>query len=86
MSAPFRVLGRGELVLLFQMPPWWAPRPIDGMPWAMLPTTTDPVFADLAAGFSSPYAGPRFMVLPLGGTLGAMTGNVDYAPAFGTLA
>jgi putative acetyltransferase len=42
--------------------------------------------ADLAAGFSSPYAGPHFMVLPLGDTLDAMSGKVDYAPAFGTLA
>lgn len=41
---------------------------------------------DLAAGFSSPYAGPHFMVLPLAGTSCATTGRVDYAPAFGTMA
>ena len=36
----------------------------------------------LAAGFTSPYAGPYFMVKPLGGPLSALTGDVDYAHAF----
>ena len=37
---------------------------------------------NLAQGFSSPYAGPHFMVLPLGGQLPARSGRIDYAPAF----
>lgn len=40
----------------------------------------------LAAGFTSPYAGPHLMVLPLGGApLPALTGHIEYAPAFGAL-
>lgn len=39
----------------------------------------------LAAGFTSPYAGPYFMVKPVGGPLSAITGDVDYAPAFSRL-
>lgn len=38
--------------------------------------------ADLAADFSSPYAGPYFMVMPLRETLPATRGRVDYARAF----
>ena len=42
--------------------------------------------ADLAAGFSSPYAGPHFMVLPLEPAgLPSATGEVHYAPAFDDL-
>ncbi len=37
---------------------------------------------DLAVGFSSPYAGPHFMVLPLGGALPVVRGRVQYAAAF----
>lgn len=37
---------------------------------------------DLAVGFSSPYAGPHFMVLPLGGALPVVRGRVEYAAAF----
>ncbi len=38
----------------------------------------------LAAGFSSPYAGPHLMALPLGGNpLPARSGSIEYAPAFG---
>jgi putative acetyltransferase len=37
---------------------------------------------DLAAGFSSPYAGPHFMVLSLGGPLPLVSGRVEYAGAF----
>lgn len=37
----------------------------------------------LAAGFTTPDAGPHWMVLPLGGKpLPALTGPVAYAPAF----
>lgn len=38
--------------------------------------------ADLAAGFSSPYAGPHFMVLPLTDALPVVSGKVSYAAAF----
>jgi putative acetyltransferase len=40
---------------------------------------------DLAQGFSSPYAGAHFMVLPLGAELPARRGRIDYAPAFASL-
>ncbi|MDM9623486.1 N-acetyltransferase [Rhizobium sp. S96] len=42
--------------------------------------------ADLATGFSSPYAGRHFMVLPLASALESTLGQVDYAPAFSSLA
>lgn len=35
---------------------------------------------DLAQGFSSPYVGPHFMVLSLGGSLPTSIGRIDYAP------
>nr|WP_281268971.1 N-acetyltransferase [Sphingomonas gilva] len=38
-----------------------------------------------ARGFSSPYAGPHLMVLPLGGPLPVPTGRIDHAPAFAAL-
>lgn len=39
----------------------------------------------LASGFSCQFAGPHFMVLPLGAALPASSGDVAYAPAFDTL-
>ncbi|MGZ8996499.1 MAG: hypothetical protein ACXW3P_08420 [Rhodospirillales bacterium] len=42
--------------------------------------------ADLAAGFTSPYAGPHLMVLPLQGALPTQEGRLDYAPAFAAMA
>lgn len=41
--------------------------------------------ADLAAGFSSLYAGPHLMVLPLHGELPTHTGPIDYAAGFADL-
>jgi len=41
--------------------------------------------ASLARGFSSPYAGPHFMALSLGGDLPATIGEVFYASTFGDL-
>lgn len=39
-----------------------------------------------AAGFTSPYAGPHFMVLPLrNGSLSAKTGEIAYPSAFAAL-
>jgi len=41
---------------------------------------------DRASGFESPYAGPHLMALALGlGDLPARQGNIQYAPAFGSL-
>jgi putative acetyltransferase len=41
--------------------------------------------ADLAAGFTSLYAGPHLMVLPLKGELPKRNGPIDYAEAFAEL-
>lgn len=38
-----------------------------------------------AKGFSSPYAGPHLMLLPLNGETPACEGKIEYAPAFATL-
>lgn len=38
-----------------------------------------------ASGFSSPYAGPHLMVLPLNGMLPVHEGKIGYAPAFAML-
>jgi putative acetyltransferase len=57
--------------------------------WSAIFVLGDPVYygrfgfrADLAAGFSSPYAGPHFMVLPLTDVLPVASGKVSYAAAF----
>lgn len=57
--------------------------------WSAIFVLGDPVYygrfgfrADLAAGFSSPYAGPHFMVLPLTDALPVVSGKVSYAAAF----
>ena len=39
----------------------------------------------MAAGFSSPYAGPYLMVLPLSGALPASAGAITYAGPFASL-
>lgn len=41
--------------------------------------------ADAAAGFESPYAGPAFQALALGGPLPARAGAAVHAPAFAAL-
>jgi len=41
--------------------------------------------ATRAARFSSPYAGPHFMALTIGGAFPLRGGRIDYAPAFGRL-
>ncbi len=38
--------------------------------------------ASLAAGFASPYAGSYLMALALTGSLPALSGDIEYAPAF----
>lgn len=39
----------------------------------------------LAAGFTSPYAGPYFIARALNGSLPATEGKIDHAPAFAAL-
>ena len=41
--------------------------------------------AEAAKGFTSPYAGPYFMALPLNGELPATEGEIGHAPAFAAL-
>jgi putative acetyltransferase len=41
--------------------------------------------AGLAGGFQSPYAGPYLMARALPGPLPALSGRIDYAPAFAAL-
>jgi putative acetyltransferase len=41
--------------------------------------------AEVASGFASPYAGPYFMALVLGGALPTTEGKIAHAPAFATL-
>lgn len=60
--------------------------------WDAVFVLGDPAFygrfgfeAGLASGFTSPYAGPYFMVKPLGGPLSALSGDVDYAHAFSVM-
>jgi len=61
--------------------------------WEAVFVLGDPIYyerfgfrLDLAQGFSSPYAGAHFMVLPLGEQLPARSGRIAYAPAFASLA
>lgn len=61
--------------------------------WAGIFVLGDPAFyrrfgfdVGKARGFTSPYAGPHLMVLPLGGSgLPADSGLIEHAPAFATL-
>lgn len=101
MSAPFRALGLAPLSVVPEhqkqgvgaalMNAALAQARQGG--WCAVFVLGDPAYygrfgfrADRAAGFSSPYAGPYFLVLPLGGELPATRGRVDYAPAFADLA
>lgn len=60
--------------------------------WAAIFVLGDPAYyrrfgfdAAAAAGFSTPYAGPHFMVLPLAPPLPADRGQLAHAPAFAAL-
>ena len=60
--------------------------------WAALFVLGDPHYyerfgfdREAAAGFSSPYAGPHFMVLSLVASLPVTTGELRHAPAFAAL-
>jgi putative acetyltransferase len=63
-----------------------------GEGWAALFVLGDPRYyerfgfsVEAAAGFTSPYAGQHFMVLPLGSSLPATTGKLRHASAFAAL-
>jgi putative acetyltransferase len=60
--------------------------------WAAIFVLGDPNYyerfgfdREAAAGFTSPYAGPHFMVLKLSPSLPATTGELRHAPAFAAL-
>ncbi|MCB4768866.1 N-acetyltransferase [Ancylobacter sp. Lp-2] len=64
----------------------------EAMGWRALFVLGDPAYyrrfgfsTEQAAGFSSPYAGPHFMALPLGGDLPTTAGALRHAPAFAEL-
>ena len=98
MAAPFRALGLGPIAVVPDrqrrgfarrlIESGLARATVDG--WQAVFLLGNPAFyerfgfsAASAAGFVTPYAGPHFMVRPLGdGALPTLTGNVAYAPAF----
>ena len=102
MAAPFRALGLGPIAVLPDWQRRGSARRLieaglarstaDG--WQAVFLLGNPAFYErfgfsvgLAAGFATPYAGPHFMVRPLGdGALPTLTGNVAYAPAFDRVA
>ncbi len=60
--------------------------------WAAIFVLGDPEYyarfgfsVEAASGFSSPYAGPHFMALPLSDPLSPMTGALGHPPAFKAL-
>jgi putative acetyltransferase len=62
---------------------------VHGGDWAAVFVLGDPAYyerfgfeQDAAGGFSTPYAGPYFMVLPLASGLPATTGDLRHAAAF----
>jgi putative acetyltransferase len=100
MSAPFRALGLAPLSIVPEHQKQGVGTALMNAAiaqtrqggWSAIFVLGDPVYygrfgfrADLAAGFSSPYVGPHFMVLPLFDRLPAITGRVDYARAFDDL-
>ncbi|MDQ6733011.1 MAG: N-acetyltransferase [Nitrospirota bacterium] len=101
MSAPFRALGLAPLSVLPAHQRQGigaaltkaAVEQAREQGWSAIFVLGDPAYygrfgfrSDLAADFSSPYAGSHFMVLPLEDALSATSGKIDYAPAFGGLA
>lgn len=98
MTAPFLALGLGPVAILPECQGTGIGRRLietglaratrDG--WQAVFLLGDPNFyqrfgfsIELAAGFTTPYAGPHWMVLPLGGEpLPTLIGVVEYAPAF----
>jgi len=100
MTAPFRALGLAPLAVLpahqnTGIGAALAKAAIayaTTLGWSAIFVLGDPAYysrfgfsAERAAKFTSPYAGPHFMVLPLGTSLPTAEGKVDYAPAFSQL-
>lgn len=101
MTAPFRALGLGPIAVRPDRQGTGVGRLLlesslrraadDG--WLAVFLLGDPAFYEkfgfsvaMAAGFTTPYAGPHWMVRPLGSDrLPVLTGVVDYAPAFAAL-
>jgi putative acetyltransferase len=101
MAAPFRALGLGPLAVLPEhqrrgigsrlVKAGLARATADG--WQAVFLLGNPRYYErfgfsvaLAAGFTFSYPRPHFMVRPLGAdSLPALTGSVEYAPAFGRL-
>jgi len=99
MRAPFRALGLGPVAVAPARQRSGVGRSLIGeglararaAGWEAVFVLGDPSYyrrfgfsVEDAAGFTSPYAGPHFMALALGGPrLPASTGPVEYAPAFG---
>jgi putative acetyltransferase len=101
MTAPFRALGLGPIAVrpdrqrtgigrrLIETGLNWA----SDAGWQGVFLLGNPAFYErfgfsvtMAAGFTTPYAGPHWMVRPLGSdALPALTGRVEYAPAFAEL-
>lgn len=100
MAAPFRALGLGPVAVAppwqrkgigSQLVRWGLERVAEAG-WQGVFVLGDPWFyrrfgfdAALARDFTSQFAGAHLMVLPLGGPLPAVSGVIDYAPAFWTL-
>lgn len=97
MSAPFRALGLAPLSVVPEHQKQGVGTALMHAAiaqtwrggWSAIFVLGDPAYygrfgfrADLAAGFSSPYAGPHFMVLPLVDALPVARGSVSYAAAF----
>lgn len=101
MMAPFRALGLGPIAVRPDRQRTGVGRRLieDGLErattasWQAVFLLGNPAFyekfgfsVEMAAGFTTPYAGPHWMVRPLGSDdLPAMAGRVDYAPAFAEL-
>ncbi len=101
MTAPFRALGLGPIAVQPDRQRTGIGRRLietglsratnDG--WQAVFLLGNPDFyqrfgfsVEMASEFTTPYAGPHWMVRPLGReTLPAMTGRVEYAPAFAEL-
>jgi putative acetyltransferase len=99
MRAPFRALGLGPISVLpvWQRMGIGKALVLDGIArarmdaWEGIFVVGDPAYygkfgfdADLASGFSSPYSGPYLMLLALK-DLPALSGSIEYDPAFGAL-
>jgi putative acetyltransferase len=100
MTAPFRALGLGPVAVMPERQRTGLGGALirAGLEqarkagWRGVFVLGDPVYyrrfgftPDLAAGFSSPYAGPYLMAAALQGALPATAGEIAYAPAFARL-